>query len=256
MDPERLIGELIGGFLGGKKKRRRGGFGLSGVGRHAARRAGGSLLNAGTLLTVGGLIWGALETMQGSATAERAPGTGDRASDGSANVQHGTAPGTVPPPPPVPDSSPRGVMSGASGPAVVPPPLPIPGTSLTAVPPPPPLPTALLPLIQLAVSAARADGELSDEEIALIRDRADTLGAAALVDAELQARRPLDSIASAFVSPQQREVAYAVAYAVVRGQDGISPGERMYLTQLQRLLALPHDIVDRIERETLSGESG
>jgi len=124
------------------------------------------------------------------------------------------------------------------------------------VPPPPPLPAALLPLIQLAVSAARADGELSDEEIALIRDRADALGAAALVDAELQARRPLESIASAFVSPEQREVAYALAYAVVHGQDGISSGERMYLTQLQRLLALPHDIVDRIERDTLSGESG
>lgn len=251
MDPEQIIGQLIGGFLGGKQKRRHGGLGLPGLGfggsSHGGyRKKGGGLINAGTLLTVGGLIWGALETMQqGSATA-----------GGAGSPMPPSTPGTVP------QGGARGVMSGqASGPTPTvggPPPLPpIPG----ATPAPPaaapalPVPEALLPLVQLAVSAARADGELSDEEGAVIRARAQALGAQALVDSELAARRPLESITPAFQSEEQRQVAYALAYAVVHGEDAVSPGERMYLTQLQRLLRLDHDEVERIERETLGGES-
>ncbi len=109
--------------------------------------------------------------------------------------------------------------------------------------------------MQLAVSAAGADGEMSDDEVAVIRARASELGAATLVDAELRARRPLDAITPAFTTTEQRQIAYALAYAVVRGQDAVSAGERMYLTQLQRLLVLPHDDVERIERETLAGAS-
>jgi len=110
-----------------------------------------------------------------------------------------------------------------------------------------------VPLVQLAVSAARADGEMSDDEVAVVRMRAGELGAAALVDNELQQRRPLDTITSAFTTPDQRQVAYALAYAVVHGEDDVSVGERMYLTQLQRLLRLDHSDVERIERETLAG---
>ena len=116
------------------------------------------------------------------------------------------------------------------------------------------MPPALVPLVQLAVSAARADGELSDEEIAVIRMRAGELGAAALVDSELQQRRSLDTITPAFTTPEQRQMAYAIAYAVVHGEEAVSAGERMYLTQLQRLLSLDHADVERIERETLAGD--
>ena len=115
------------------------------------------------------------------------------------------------------------------------------------------MPPTLVPLVQLAVSAARADGELSDDEVAVIRTRAGELGAAALVDSELQQRRPLDTITPAFTTPEQRQMAYALAYAVVHGEDAVSVGERMYLTQLQRLLRLDHADVERIERETLAG---
>lgn len=254
MDPERLIGELVGGFLGGRKTRRKGGLGLGidvltgGSSRGGYAKKSGGLINAGTLLTVGGLIWGALETMQhqgGMPTASPAPPTG-----------------------PVPPGPPRSVMSTPSpapsatpggGGVVVPPPLPpIPGaTPVTSGPPvavgDTPVPATLLPLVQLAVSAARADGEMSEEEVAAVRRRAESLGAQSLVDAELAARRPLESIAAAFVSEEQRQVAYALAYAIVHGQDAVSSGERMYLTQLQRLLKLDHDTVAQIERDTLSG---
>lgn len=249
MDPERLIGELIGGFLGGKKKRRHGGLGLGldmlGVGGSSRggykKRGGGGLVNAGTLLTVGGLIWGALETMQ----------------------NQGAAAGTAPPAAGPSSAPPRGVMSPPAQPgitgAVTPPPLPpIPGaTPVTSVPPVPAgetaVPAALLPLIQLAVSAARADGEMSDEELATIRAKAQGLGAQALVDGEIAARRPLESITPGFTTAEQRQVAYALAYAIVHGEDAVSPGERMYLTQLQRLLQLDHETVERLERETLAG---
>jgi len=242
MDPEQIIGQLIGGFLGGKKRRSRGGFGLSalglGGGRHGYGQSRGSLINAGTLLTVGGLIWGALETMQQQGGAPASPAG-------------------APPPPATPSTgSARGVLSSDVPPLTVPPPLPpIPG----ATPPPleaaptVPVPPALAPLVQLAVSAARADGELSEEEIAVIRRRAGDLGATALVESELQQRRALDTITPAFATPEQREVAYALAYAVVHGEDAVSAGERMYLTQLQRLLRLDHADVERIERDTLAG---
>jgi uncharacterized membrane protein YebE (DUF533 family) len=241
MNPEQIIGQLIGGFLGGKKKRKRGGFGLPGLGGYGvgSRSSGGGLINAGTLLTVGGLIWGALETMQ--------QGSGSGA----------TGPGAPPPSgPPASPSTPRGVMGTEAPPLTVPPPLPpIPGATPVAAPaaPPVPVPPALVPLVQLAVSAARADGELSAEEVEVIRARAGELGAASLVDAELAAHRPLDTITPAFTTPEQRQMAYALAYAVVHGEDAVSPGERMYLTQLERLLRLDHQDVERIERETLSG---
>lgn len=231
-----MIGELIGGFLGGKQSRKRGGFGLPGLG---ARRRGGGLMSAGTLLTVGGLIWGALETMQqGNAQAPGNP----------------SAPPSPPGAPPVPAASapPRGVLSSPGDvgpPPPLPPPLPgaAPSGIATDVPP------TLLPLVQLAVSAARADGELSDDEVAVIRLRATALGAGAIVDGELQARRPLDSITPAFTTPEQRQMAYALAFAVVHGEGDVSPGERMYLTQLQRLLRLDTTDAERLERETLAG---
>ncbi len=253
MDPERLIGQLIGGFLGGKQRRRRGGLGLPGlaIGRrgYGAGRRGGGLLSAGTLLTVGGLIWGALETMQQGSAAAGAPG------------MPGATPAPVPPGTPPGAGSPRTVTSGGAEVAPPPPLPPIPGThtasgeSTDGAAPDLPVPPALLPLVQLAVSAARADGELSDDEVAVIRTHAAALGATALVEGELQAHRPLDAITPAFTTPEQRQMAYALAFAVMHGEGDVSPGERMYLTQLARLLALGHEDIDRIERDTLAGDA-
>lgn len=242
MDPEQIIGQLIGGFLGGKSKRSRGGFGWSALGMGGRRygNQGSGLLNAGTLLTVGGLIWGALETMQQGAAA-------------------GTAGPAAPTPSGPQSASPaRGVLSTQTPPLTVPPPLPpIPGATPAPAEAAAPVtvPPALVPLVQLAVSAARADGDLSGQELAMIRGRAGELGAAALVEGELQERRSLDAITPAFTTPEQRQMAYALAYAIVHGEAAVSAGERMYLTQLQRLLRLEHVDVERIERETLAGDN-
>lgn len=243
MDPEQLIGQLIGGFLGGKAKRSRGGLALSALGLGSGRRgsAGSGLLNAGTLLTVGGLIWGALETMQQGAAAGAGPAGGPVAPTPSGPASPGPAHGVASMPPLVAGPPPLPPIPGATPPTGSP-------VAPASVPP------ALLPLVQLAVSAARADGELSDEEVAVISERAASLGAGALVASELQQRRSLDAITPAFTTPEQRAIAYALAYAVVHGQGAVAPGERMYLTQLQRLLRLDHTEVERIERETLAGD--
>src|SRR6185436_19156810 len=58
--PERLIGALLEGAIGGRGKKSRGAMRyLTG-----GRGRGGSFLNAGTLLTAAGLAWGAYEAVQ------------------------------------------------------------------------------------------------------------------------------------------------------------------------------------------------
>jgi uncharacterized membrane protein YebE (DUF533 family) len=80
MDPERLVGGLIEGALGGRRGR-----------RHAMHRltgGTGSLLSASNLLAAAGLVWGLYEAAQGQ-TATSAPATGNS-------------------PPPLPNASPPG----------------------------------------------------------------------------------------------------------------------------------------------------
>lgn len=225
MQPEQIVGQLLGALVGRKRKRKR----KSGLlGMALGGRRGGGLLAGGTLLTAAGLVWGALESMQKSTVAS------------------GSSGGGVPPAPPV---TPPGTP-------VVPPPLP--GASAPVVPPPLPDTTqaavAALPLLRVAISAAHADGELSDDEREVIRTQASDLGLAAAVEEVLTERPAVDTLTAAFVTEEQRRAAYAVAWAVIEGDGVISPGERMYLTQLARALRLPPDDVDTIEREALDKE--
>ncbi len=232
MQPEQIIGQLLGSLVGRKRSRRRSGV----LGMAMGRGTRGSLLTGGTLLTAAGLVWGALESMQKSTVATGA--------GGSAAPPSGRGAGVPPPMPAHPTTS-------------TPPPLP------TAVPPsPPPMPgaadaasvNALLPMLHLAISAARADGELSADEQLDIRTRAGELGVGDQVSRALTERQPIESIAAAFTTDEQRQAAYALAFGVIRGDGVIAPGERMYLTQLARLLRLPQDDIDAIERETLGEE--
>jgi uncharacterized membrane protein YebE (DUF533 family) len=65
MDPERLLGGLIEGALGGRRGR-----------RHALRRltgGSGSLLSASNLLAAAGLVWGLYEAAQGQTAASAPP---------------------------------------------------------------------------------------------------------------------------------------------------------------------------------------
>lgn len=233
MQPEQIIGQLLGALVGRKRTRRSGVLGMA----FGGRRRGG-LLAGGALLTAAGLVWGALESMQKS------------------TVAGGTGPGAPPWPPPSGGTpGPRGMVGGVtSGAPVVPPPLP--GAPVVA---PPPLPgtepaSTALPLLRLAISAAHADGELSDEEREFIRTQAVSLGIVAEVEQALRERPPVDSLTAPFEDDEQRRAAYAIAFAVIHGDGVVSPGERMYLTQLARSLRLPHDDVETIERDALGKE--
>lgn len=211
MDVEHLIGTMLEGALTGGRKR-------SHRTRRYMRGGSGSFLNASTLLTVGGLVWGAIETMQrGPAAPEAAPA----------------------PPRPV-------------GPALsVPPPLPgAPAPDVAVeVAPSAAIPEGAARIVRLMVSAARADGSLSEAEQANILEHARTAGAESLVAAEIARPTPLAHIVDGITDEQQRADLYVLAYGIVRADEAVSGAEQIYLAQLGALLGLDRGRLARLEQE-------
>lgn len=199
MDPERLLGSLIEGALGGRPGRRRSLRRLTG--------GSGSLINAQTLLTAAGIAWGLYEAVQTGSSAEASSGAGR--------------------PPTSAGGTPGPRSSSANGA----PPLPSPGED--AVSP------DVRRLVRLTLSAARADGDLSLEERGRILDKARALRAEGLVTEELRAPRPLAEIVAGVEDPALAAELYTLAYGIVRSDDGITGAERIYLAQLAHQLGLP-----------------
>jgi uncharacterized membrane protein YebE (DUF533 family) len=228
MDAERLLGTLIRGALGGRRKRSRGALRFLTGGRH-------SLLNAGTLLAAAGVAWGVYET----ATQQRA------ASPAS--------------PPPGSGATPSGAVTTAGDP----PPVPPSGTDAQTSPGPAPTGFAtttgsdpasagavspdVLRVIRLTIAAARADGTLTDTEQDTILAHARTVGAESLVAHELQSPTPLPAIVAG-ASPAQRADLYTLAFAVARADETVSGGERIFLAQLAHQLGLEAAAVTELER--------
>ena len=220
MDVEQLIGSVIEGALGGRRKKRKGVTRFLTGGKS-------SFLNASTLLALGGLAWGVYETMtQSSAGPASAPGT------------------------PAPPTPPRPAVGGA----VVPPPLP--GAAQATVPPP--LPTRPTPptmnpdvmrVIRLTLSAARADGVLTPQEREAIMAQARTVGAADIVAGELDAPKPLAEIATGVSDARVREDLYTLAFSIVRADEQVGDGERRYLQELAGHLGLDAAAVARLEHQ-------
>jgi uncharacterized membrane protein YebE (DUF533 family) len=214
MDVEHLIGTMIQGTLagGGKRSRRTGRY---------LRGGGASFLNASTLLTLGGLVWGAIETMQ----------------------QQGAGPSSRP-------------LPGPGAPAAHLPPLP------TAPAPAPAeaaglaVPEGAARLVRLMVSAARADGELSESERATILEHARAAGAEALVAAEIARPTPLAGVVEGITDGRQRADLYTLAYAIVRADETVSGAERIYLAQLAALLGLEPEQVQQLEADAAAGIDG
>ena len=221
MDIESLIGTMIEGSLSSRGKR------SHGAGRFL-RGGRSSFINASTLLTVGGLVWGVIETMQQQSAGAT-----------------GSAPGPVPGPPlPNVGAAPR----PSGGPALsVPPPLPpTAGDAGSAEA----VPDGAARLIRLMVSAARADGQASDVEKQAILEHARKAGVEALVEDEWLRPTPLSSVVGVISDPQQRADLYVLAYTIVRADEGISGAERIYLAQLASMLKLDKAAVDRLEQDT------
>ena len=238
MDPERLIGSLIGGMLGGRKKK------SSRTLRHLTRGTG-SLVTGSTLLTAAGLAWGAYEVMSRQKASGSSPG-------GLGSDPAPTGGGALPPPltgtgtpPPLPGAA-RAAAPAVGAPGAAGPPPPLPGAAAR-------FPPEVVRLVRLAISAARADGTLGPDELELLMARAREAGAEQLVEAEINARRPLAEIVAGVSDPRQKEELYALAYALVRADEQVTGAERVYLAQLAHVLGLGDDVTSRLESETDAG---
>jgi uncharacterized membrane protein YebE (DUF533 family) len=178
--------------------------------RRAGRAVRGSgLVNARTLLAAAGVAWGLYETWQ----SQQAQGAGAS-----------PAPGALATPPPLP---------GAAAPAAQDTGLPVP----------------VLQLMRLMISAARADGELGPAERERILAEAREVGAEALVLRELESPRPLGEVVAGVTDPQFKEQLYTLAFTIVRADESVTGGERIYLAQLANRLGLDAAAVARLERE-------
>ena len=195
----------------------RGAMGRSG--RKRARRATnyltghGGFLTASSVLAAAGVAWGIYDSVKGQ------------------DVPQG---GAVP------------VGAGATAPAAF---------TAGAVPPIPVLPTDLpnpvLQMIRLAVSASRADGELSAVEREQILARATAAGLDAIIEPELtQTSRPLSEIVQGVTDPAARQEFYTLAFTIVRADEVVTGAERIYLAQLAHRLGLDPAAVVAIEAET------
>ncbi|HET7746771.1 MAG TPA: DUF533 domain-containing protein [Vicinamibacteria bacterium] len=211
MTPEHLINALLQGTLGGRKKRGRGALRYLTGGR-------GSLINAGTLLTAAGLAWGAYE----AATRRKDDFT--------------PAPGAAPPPPPGVPPLPPGAL----------PPIPVQAAPGAA----PAVPPDVLRLVRLTIAAARADGQLGETEREAILAQARAAGVEALVQAEMAVPRALQDIVAGVYDTRQKHELYTLAFAVVRADEGVSGGERIFLAQLAHALGLDPATTARLESET------
>jgi uncharacterized membrane protein YebE (DUF533 family) len=109
-----------------------------------------------------------------------------------------------------------------------------------------------LRIVRLAISAAYADGSVSDIERAAILDQAKTAGVAQIVEAEMQQPRPLAEIVSGVNDAAQRATMYVLAYSMVRGDEQPTGAERIYLAQLANLLGLDVATVQELEQKAAS----
>lgn len=132
-----------------------------------------------------------------------------------------------------------------------PPPIPSVGAA------PPPLPDfvahstdAVRRIAGLLVSAARADGELGEEEYARMMKEARAAGAEREILDELQKPRPLAEIVGDVRDPKLKEDLYVLAFAIVRADEDVNAQERAWLEELARVLTLDAWTVARLEDET------
>jgi uncharacterized membrane protein YebE (DUF533 family) len=176
---------------------------------HRAMRGGG-LINPTTILAAAGVAWGLYETWQAQqarTAAARPPGM------------------------------------GGTGPAG----LPVGGTAPPPLPSEPGLPEPVLRLLRVMISAARADGEIGPQEREKILAEAREVGAEAVVSKELDAPRPLGEIVAGVTDPQFKEQLYSLAFTIVRADETLTGGERIYMAQLANRLGLDAATVARLE---------
>jgi uncharacterized membrane protein YebE (DUF533 family) len=206
-----ILESVLRGVFGGKK-RKKSKKALKYLTHGYGGRAGSILSNPNVALTAAGLAWGIFETLRQPAPQGAGP-TG------------------------------AGVLRTG----------PTPQTAATA--PLPPLPNLdtetddATRLVRLAVSAANADGSMSEQERAAIVRHA---GAEAgdLIAREIAQRRVLADIVAGVTDPAQRATLYVLAYTIIRADEQVSGSERIYLAKLADLLRLDPPTIQKLEADT------
>lgn len=198
------------------------------VGSRQIRKSAGKAVKAGiknpaVLIGVAGAAWGLYEVWKS---------------------KQGSAAPTSAAPSPTPSPTPM------SPPPPLPPPIP---TDVAAVAE---LPSEALRVIRLALSAARADGDLSSAEAQVILDEARRSGGEALVHDELQRSTPLSEIVAGVHDPQHKAQLYRLAFTIVHADTGVGGAERLYLAQLAHALGLDAQGASAIETEVTSRLAG
>jgi uncharacterized membrane protein YebE (DUF533 family) len=134
-------------------------------------------------------------------------------------------------------------LQNRSAGAAVPPPIP-------ATPTPPLANEEALRLVRLVVSAASADGTITEKERAAVIRQMTAAGAADLLDREFAQPRPLAEIVAGVSDEADRATLYVLAFTILRADERVSGAERIYLAQLATLLGLDPPLVAALEKDT------
>jgi uncharacterized membrane protein YebE (DUF533 family) len=215
VDESALLNGVLSAVLGGRGHRRRSHRALNYL---TGGHRGSFWTNPSTLLTAAGVAWGIYETMQQTGALGSMGSGGSGGSAGSSSM-----------------GSPGSGSVGSAG-----------SSTANNISP------EALRIVRLAISAAYADGSVSDAERAAILDQAKTAGVSDIVDAEMQQPRPLAEVAAGVSDAAQRATMYVLAYSMVRGDEQPSGAERIYLAQLANLLGLDVATVQELEQKAAS----
>jgi uncharacterized membrane protein YebE (DUF533 family) len=197
-------------------------------------------MNLGTLLGTAGLAWGAYEHFKDRtpSTLTTIEGGGFPSSGAPPPIPYSGAPSY----PGAPSYSGTPSYSGAPG---NPPPIPYDATTSS-----PDGPDAMRRLVALTIAAARADGELGEEEYGKILEAARQHGAEKLVQEELRNPRTIQEIVVGAGDARLRSDLYALAYGIVRADGSVSPAERKFMKELATTLGFDSEAAAKIEQET------
>jgi len=214
VDESVLLNSVLRSVLGGRRKRSRGAMRYLGNSRSpfggTLGSIGGSLLsNPNLLLTAAGVAWGIFETLEQGNTPAAAAAAASPVSNAT----------QTPPLPPLPVVGNPSAMSDQA-----------------------------LQVVRLSISAAYADGSVSDQERAAILDQARIAGVDRIVEQELVQPRPLAEIVAGVNDDTYRGTLYVLAFGILRGDEQPTGAERIYLAKLAHLLGLDPGTVQQLER--------
>lgn len=191
----------------------------------------GSFLNTSTLLGAAGLAWGLYEVAQSKKSSTTSPSVTPPASSPSYAAAQSTSRAaplpTSPPPLPTVAAFPSASEAGLS----------------------PEIATELR-TARLLIAAARADGQIGEEELGHILEYAREAGVENAVREEWNSPRPLAQIVAGVSDPAHKRDLYTLAYGVLRADEDVCGAERIFLAQLAAQLGLDTQTTLTLERET------